>query len=176
MPPSQAVRASLNLRLLLRPDAFAGVDDIIRALVRPSRGDTQRYDVVVRRGFAANFFREGGPNAAWTPLARSTRFERRKLGFPPSNPILKRTGSYMSTWINTNNPNARSEIEQRAYGFSLYIGSRDYRVRYLEGGRRTTRRPAIPPRPVRFIDDGYIRTLQGTIDLVARDVVKRIMR
>jgi phage gpG-like protein len=45
---------------------------------------------VVGKAFAT----EGGSTGApWKPLARSTQAERRRLGFPPAHPILRRTGA-----------------------------------------------------------------------------------
>jgi hypothetical protein len=46
-----------------------------------------------QKAVAKAFATEGASTgAAWAPLAATTRSERKRLGFPPAHPILKRTG------------------------------------------------------------------------------------
>jgi phage gpG-like protein len=62
-------------------------------------------------------FSSEGP--AWKPLARSTQRDRARKGYPPSNPILERTGRLRASLTDLTGPDAIYEV----YPQQLVLGS-----------------------------------------------------
>lgn len=147
-------------------DAFDGMKEIIKRIARPSTQNQDRIEMAVRGGFLQNFQREtvGGGNP-WPPLAPRTQRERARLGFPPANPILRRTGAYMRSWTE------RWGFKQMDYnpnGWVMQVGSSHVNAPALEFGVRSRN---LPARAVQYLDSQAERNIATALD----DVVTRII-
>lgn len=116
--------------------AFEKMNDPGQQAARPV-GDA------VRQGIAQRFYSQASATGPWPALHRRTRAERRRLGFPPARPILRRTGSYFRSFTSRTDSAHSEEYKPRATGWRLNIGSDDRRVPILEGGlEKAPARPA----------------------------------
>lgn len=147
-------------------DAFDGLKEIIRRIARPSSQNQDRIEMSVRGGFAQNFQRETvGGGAPWPPLRPRTVRERTRAGFPPTNPILQRTGAYMRSW--TERFGFR-QMEYNPNGWVMSVGSSHRNAPALEFGVRSRN---LPARPVQYLDSQAERNIASALD----DVVTRII-
>lgn len=139
-------RLQFNFRLEADPaDVRAGLRyaDAFIQMAYPGQRQVRPVADSVREGIAFNFSNQSsGSGSPWPALHRRTVRERRALGFPPHNPILRRTGSYMSSFTRRYNSQHSEEYWTTNTGWRLAIGSNDRRVRILEGGRGSA--PARP--------------------------------
>lgn len=140
--------------------AYADLDRLFRALVRPRAADMRRVADAVRAGFAENFEREAaGDFGHWDPLAESTVEERIALGFPGERPILVRTGDYLRSWTDAGAPDHVEELTFEASGFRLDVGSADNRVEVLEEGN-----DFVPARPVSLLSQRAEQRIGDALD------------
>ena len=99
---------------------------------------------VVRSLFANHFAEEGSDvSGPWADLKESTRIERKMEGYNPDHPILERSGYYRESFTNPGAPDNLELLVQHKSGWTMELGSEDWRVKELEGGR-----PRMFARPV----------------------------
>lgn len=122
---------------------FAGLLETIERLHNPTPDMQDEVGDAVRQGAYRSFNWQGSRGGAWLGLARVTQLERVRLGYPPARPILVRSGAYMRSFTNRNDPNHIQDYQATGEGWALEVGSRDERAPVLEFGLGP-----IPPRPV----------------------------
>lgn len=96
-----------------------------------------------------DIFQREGPG--WAPLAVGTVAERKRLGFSPRHPILRRTGSLLAALTEPGAPGHVLTVAQTgSASTTLYYGTRDVRYRPLRYGLPEHNLPARPMIPVDF--------------------------
>lgn len=79
-------------------EALAFIAEVEQTLKQPTEG-VQRATNAVAAQWLVNFEREGAEYRQWAGLADSTVQKRIRYGYPGSHPILRRSGSLISTAI-----------------------------------------------------------------------------
>ena len=94
-------------------------------------------------------FQREGPG--WRPLTVGTQMERKRLGYGPQHPILRRSGSFLAALTEPTNPGHILTISHSGSGSTvLHYGTRDIRYRPLRYGVREHSLPARPMIPVDY--------------------------
>ena len=118
---------------------------------------------IVRRMFGEHFDAEGSPaSGPWTNLADWTKEEREFLGFSRAHPILQRTGSYRRSFTIFPSLDSFQELMTQPSGWTLELGSTDWRVDELEGGREGPL--DMDPRPVTLMSQGEESRIGDVLD------------
>lgn len=110
------------------------LDRIIKNLQTPPKEKLVPIQDAVRDGFGENFETESTAGSHWQQLAPATIADRLAHGYGGEHPILKRSGDYMSSFVNPVSADHVSEIEQALGITRLFEGSQDYRVPFHEVG------------------------------------------
>lgn len=122
--------------------------------MRQELGDT------VRRLFGEHFEQEGSRSSfSWAKLEDRTREERRREGYGAAHPILVRSGYYKNSFTTLGAPDNFEQLITRTNGWTLELGSDDFRVNELEGGR-----PDMDARPVTLLDSSEEEDIGNTLD------------
>lgn len=145
-------RAYVRIFLLLDEDELFGH---IYAIDNPSRQAIERIEDRVRREFEYNFDNQGS-FAPWRSLAPPTMRDRARRGYHPARPILERTGSYRTSWVD-NNVGA-SEFRLTPRGWQLSVGSDHWLAHWHERGTRH-----MPARPVAHLGRTSLMRLDRVI-------------
>lgn len=137
--------------------------DLFRQLIayfyRPAVFDLNAIEMSVRYGFRNNFLRQSvGGGAPWAALRPRTQRERRAAGYPPTMPILRRSGAYSRSW--TVMGGWRMLVYSTA-GWTLHVASDHAWAFAHELGDRSRN---LPARPVRYLDDGSMRNIALTVE------------
>lgn len=116
------------------------VDRLLQGIEDRARDLTPVWPYVVRvfREIVAKAFASEGAStgAPWAPLAESTQADRRRHGFPPAHPILRRTGALMraltigdGAYVSTSPTTMRYLISEQDVPYFKYHQSRRPRTR-----------------------------------------------
>lgn len=117
---------------------------------------------IVRRLFGEHFDAEGIPGAPWAELEDWTKDEREFFGFGRAHPILERTGKYRSSFTDFFSADNIQELTTRPTGWTLELGSDDWRVTELEGGR--TDPTKMEARPVTLLGESEESRIGDVLD------------
>lgn len=146
------------LRLTPVGNPFQALVEMLDRLDNPSPAIQDEIGDAVRNGFYRSFNWQGSAGGGWSPLAPSTVADRIRRGYPGTRPILVRTGSYLHTFTDRNNPEHVQRFERTGNGWALLVGSDDERAPWHEFG--TARMPARPV-TLQDIDE---RRIQDVLD------------
>lgn len=125
---------------------WAAIDRMIDRLRKPTDAQLEPVQESVRDAFNQNFLTESANGQPWEPLSFDTVIERVLLGYPGSHPILRRSGSYQSSFVDAVSADHVSEVEFSGGLIRLFEGSNDERVASLElGAGRMPARPVLDP-------------------------------
>jgi hypothetical protein len=145
-----------------------GIKELIERMAKPGTQDLMRVEQAVRYGFAGNFARQGaGDSPPWAPLAPRTQRERQRAGYNPNRPILVRSGLYRTSWLSLS-PNGFRNMDYRADGWTMSVGSGDYRVDWLNSGVPGRN---LPARPVHYLDTGQINNIAAAMEEMQNRVI-----
>lgn len=106
-------------------DKFDDLERLIDRIVNMGNAEKRKIAGGVTKAFQENFSTEGAASGnPWRPLAPRTVATRRLLDWPGSRPILKRSGNYESSFVNSSNGNHIEEITRSGSGLIFDVGSR----------------------------------------------------
>lgn len=129
-------------------------------LKSPTISMRQEVGDVVRSLFGEHFDNEGSRSAfSWEGLKDRTRAERRREGYGAEHPILERSGYYKRSFTTFGAPDNFEQLITRDSGWTLELGSSDFRVTELEGGRSD-----MTARPVTLLDSSEEEDIGDTLD------------
>jgi hypothetical protein len=135
------------------------IERILSKLSRPLPNTLLGIERAVRFGFLSNFGRQSaGGGSAWAALAIRTQRERRWAGYPPTYPILVRSGSYMRSWTELG---GYRQMVYRSDGWDMQVASSDYRAVQHEFGVRSRN---LPARPVGALADADMRPIAQAVE------------
>jgi len=151
--------------VLKNPQVIVDVlDRVGHAVVRLDPGHVDQIGDAVRNAYKIVFDTEGQPSGGWRPLSKRTTVpERISLGFPGEHPILRRTGSLMSSFVDRGNALHRQQSGSFMGMTVITVGSGDPRASVLSHGDPTR---AIPERPIEFFDDRMIADIGAVVETV----------
>lgn len=118
----------------------------------------------VRRLFGQRFDNEGGPGSPWVGLTIATMRDREEQGYGAAHPILYRTGEYKFSFTGRGGFDNIENLITRATGWTLELGSSDFRVSELEGGRSSP--TFMPPRPVTLLEASEESEIGDALDRI----------
>ena len=140
---------------------YENIDD---ALARPFQrigGDT------LRDAFDLNFAAEG---PGWTPLARRTVEERKRLGYGGDHPILEREGNLRNSVTDANDSNHIEEVVRVKEGvIHLHMGSSHPEYDLLHYGGPNQYGYWVPGRPMMVVHDAHYAELDAAWDRIVRE-------
>lgn len=111
--------------MLSTKDKFDDLERLIDRITNMGSGERRKIAGGVTKAFQENFSTEGAASGnPWRPLAPRTVATRRLLDWPGARPILKRSGTYESSFVNANNSNHIEEITRSGTGITFDVGSR----------------------------------------------------
>lgn len=141
----------------------------IEPLRTPQASELATVETAVRDAFGDVFEREGDRAGRWANLAVSTQEDRRRHGFPPAHPILRRTGSLRRSFENAHDQHAVSRLRVSGLGtqWRLYVGSSHPVAKYHEYGTRR-----MPRRKITDIHDDGRRRVRAALERWAEQAVK----
>lgn len=116
-------------------DPFFDIVAIISAIASPRLRDVDPVIDEIRGGFFENFSSQSSASGAWPALKDRTVKERIRHGFGGHSPMLFRRGTYYQTFINPGNSDNVTDLRASASGWTLEMGSNDYRASTHEFGR-----------------------------------------
>lgn len=149
-------------------DMIEGIKLMIQRMARPTTQNLQRVERSVRFGFAGNFARQGaGDSPPWAPLAPRTQRERTAQGYNATFPIQVRSGLFRNSWV-TNSPAGWLRMDYRQDGWTMTVGSGDFRAEILGLGVASRN---LPARPVHYLDNGQINNIANAIDEMQQRVI-----
>ena len=150
------------LKLTATPESRQDVKELAAffdSLRSPTPGMQKGVGDVVRSLFERRFDNEGGPGGHWVGLARMTQLDREEQGYNPLHPILQRTGEYKFSFTDLGRSDNIENLITRQDGWTLELGSSDWRVNELEGGRSD-----MAARPVTLFDDSEEEDIGDVLD------------
>lgn len=126
----------------------------------PTISMRQEVGDVVRRLFGEHFDSEGSPvSGPWADLQKSTQIERLFQGYGGAHPILERDGNYRRSFTDFLSSDNIDTLITRPTGWTLELGSGDWRVAELEGGRDD-----MMARPVTMLSSGEANEIGDVLD------------
>jgi len=151
------------IQLTATPESRQDVEELaafFQGLNSPTISMRQEVGDVVRRLFASHFEQEGSPaSGPWADLEDWTQRERIAEGFGGKHPVLERYGDYRRSFTESLSGNSIENLIARNSGWTLELGSGDWRVEELEGGR-----PNMDARPVTRMTDGEASEIGDVLD------------
>ena len=145
---------------------WAAIQRTVDNLLRPTKQQLQPVQEAIRAGFAENFDTESAGGKAWAQLALFTVIERILLGYPGLHPILQRSGSYRSTFVDGGNAEHISDIDYQAGMTSVSEGSSNVMVEWHEDGN-----DKLPARPVLVMSSRAIDGIGDSIDGMISEIL-----
>ena len=145
---------------------WAAIQRTVDNLLRPTKQQLQPVQEAIRAGFAENFDTESAGGQPWAQLALFTVIERILLGYPGLHPILQRSGSYRSTFVDGGNAEHISDIEYQAGVTSVFEGSSNVMVEWHEDGN-----DKLPARPVLVMSSRAIDGIGDSIDGMISEIL-----
>lgn len=154
------------IRLRPDPQSLRDTETLVTTLrnlpLLLTRSDEDEIQGAILRGLAQNFvLQRAGNRGSWRPLAPRTQADRLRRGYPPSRPILKRTGDYRDSVIVAGHGDHYSQAWRSSSAFALEEGSESRLDVFHEGGTRI-----MPARPATEMDADGEAHLGRTIDAV----------
>jgi phage gpG-like protein len=146
----------------------ADVDRMLRGLDEAASDLSPAWpavDAVLHQVIAQQFRSEGAHGGSpWAPLAHRTQLQRRRLGFGPAHPILRRTGTLMRSLTDSTASGALRVHLPLAYRFGSL-------VEYFGYHQSTAPRKVIPRRaPVQLTFDDATELMRPIrLHLTGRD-------
>ena len=145
---------------------WAAIQRTVDNLLHPTKQQLQPVQEAIRAGFAENFDTESAGGQPWAQLALFTVIERILLGYPGLHPILQRSGSYRSTFVDGGNAEHISDIEYQAGVTSVFEGSSNVMVEWHEDGN-----DKLPARPVLVMSSRAIDGIGDSIDGMISEIL-----
>lgn len=160
----------ISLQLTSNPIA-TDLERLIDKIDNPGPRQRRMIGGAIRQQFQSNFSNQRSGNGPWPALAPSTVADRRRQGFAGNRPILVRTGSLRSSYVDEGSSDHSSRVF-RAGGFTVYEeGTLSDVARYHErGGAR------LPQRSVTLLDDGQENRIFQIVELMVQQVEREVLR
>lgn len=162
------------ITLTATPESRQDVDELaafFESLNSPTANMQTAVGDVVRSLFERRFDNEG---PSWVGLARATQLDREEQGYNPLHPILERTGEYKMSFIDRGAIDNIENLITRQTGWTLELGSSDWRVAELEGGRSEP--TFMPSRPVTLLGDREEDEIGDVLDRMFRQMADEMDR
>lgn len=153
------------IRLIATEESRQDVEELaafFQSLNTPTPQMQKGVGDIVRSLFERRFDNEGGPGSRWVELHPTTIDEREEEGYGPAHPILQREGEYKMSFIDQGGFDNIETLITRGNGWTLELGSGDWRVGELEGGRSAP--TFMTPRPVTLLEDSEESEIGDVLD------------